>query len=117
MPFVAKEMIEVGFSIPAEWKLTNAGEPEKRLLREAFDGWLPEDVLWRKKAQFGDGSGAITAIQDAVTESVTAAEFADERDQVEPPLRNREELAYYRLFNDCLADVRAEEVVGRFITV
>ena len=33
------------------------GTPEKRLLREAFDGWLPPEVLWRTKCQFGDGVG------------------------------------------------------------
>ena len=39
-------------------KLAAPGVPEKRLLREAFDGWLPDDLLWREKAEFGDGSGA-----------------------------------------------------------
>jgi asparagine synthase (glutamine-hydrolysing) len=116
MPFLTKEMIEVAFSIPAEWKLTNDGEAEKRLLREAFISRLPDDVLWRKKAQFGDGSGAVSAIQAAVAATVSDAEFARERDRVDPPLRTREEVAYYRLFNDSLADVRAEEVVGRFVT-
>jgi asparagine synthase (glutamine-hydrolysing) len=116
MPFLSKEMIEAGFSIPAAWKLTSDGEVEKRLLREAFAGWLPEHLLWRKKAQFGDGSGAVSAIQDAVARTVTDAEFARERGQVEPPLRTREEVAYYRMFTDRLAEVRAEEVVGRFVT-
>jgi asparagine synthase (glutamine-hydrolysing) len=116
MPFLSKEMIEAGFSIPAAWKLTSDGEGEKRLLREAFAGWLPEHLLWRKKAQFGDGSGAVSAIQDAVARTVTDAEFARERGQVEPPLRTREEVAYYLMFTDRLAEVRAEEVVGRFVT-
>lgn len=116
MPFVAKAMIETAFSIPAAWKLINGGEVEKRLLREAFEGWLPEDVLWRKKAQFGDGSGAVDALQQAVAETVSDAEFARERDQVEPPLRTREEVAYYRMFADTLEGAQAEDVVGRFVT-
>lgn len=116
MPFLSKRMIETAFSVPAEWKLTSDGEVEKRLLREAFAGWLPDDVLWRKKAQFGDGSGAVDAIQQAVAKTVTDAEFARERDQVEPPLRTREEVAYYRMFNDALEGVHPEDVVGRFVT-
>ena len=109
-------MIETAFAIPAEWKLTSDGEVEKRLLREAFAGWLPDDVLWRKKAQFGDGSGAGDAIQRAVAETVSDAEFARERDRVEPPLRTREEVAYYRMFNESLGGVHPENVVGRFVT-
>ena len=27
------------------------------MLREAFAGWLPDEILWRRKEQFGDGSG------------------------------------------------------------
>ncbi len=116
MPFVAKAMIETAFAIPAEWKLINGGEVEKRLLREAFEGWLPEDVLWRKKAQFGDGSGAVDALQAAVAETVSDAEFTRERNQVEPPLRTREEVAYYRMFTETLEGAHVEDVVGRFAT-
>ena len=40
--------------LPAEWKLSCDGAPEKQLLREAFEGWLPHDLLWRDKSQFGE---------------------------------------------------------------
>jgi asparagine synthase (glutamine-hydrolysing) len=116
MPFLSKAMIATALAIPAGWKLTSDGEVEKRLLREAFTGWLPDDVLWRKKAQFGDGSGAVDALQAAVAETVSDAEFTRERDRVEPPLRTREEVAYYRIFRESLADARPEEVLGRFVT-
>ena len=33
------------------------GGMEKYILRKAFDGWLPEEILWRQKEQFSDGVG------------------------------------------------------------
>ncbi len=30
---------------------------EKYILREAFDGWIPDEILWRQKEQFSDGVG------------------------------------------------------------
>ena len=30
---------------------------EKGILREAFEGYLPDEILWRQKEQFSDGVG------------------------------------------------------------
>ena len=58
VPFLDREVIEWALRLPPGFKLAGPGQPEKRLLREAFDGWLPHELLWRDKAEFGDGSGA-----------------------------------------------------------
>jgi asparagine synthase (glutamine-hydrolysing) len=116
VPFLELGMIELGLSLPAGWKLAGEDQPEKRLLRQAFDGWLPEEFIWRKKAQFGDGSGAVTVLQEKMEESVTEEEFENERNEVDPPLRTREEVAYYRIFREYLGEVRPEQTVGRFAT-
>jgi asparagine synthase (glutamine-hydrolysing) len=117
VPFLEREMIELGLSLPAGWKLAGEDQPEKRLLRQAFDGWLPEDFLWRKKAQFGDGSGAASVLRKKMEEGVTEEEFERERYEVEPPLRTREEVAYYRIFTEHLGEVRPKRTIGRFATV
>src|SRR3989337_124992 len=109
-------MVSLGLSLPAGWKLAGEDQPEKRLLRMAFEGWLPDDFLWRKKAQFGDGSGAASVLQDRMEASVTEEEFERERRDVEPPLRTREEVAYYRIFREAFGKVRPEQVMGRFAT-
>ncbi|MEJ7718642.1 MAG: asparagine synthase-related protein [Thermoleophilaceae bacterium] len=59
VPFLELDMIELGLALPAGWKLAEEGQMEKRLLRKAFEGWLPDEFLWRGKEQFGDGSGAL----------------------------------------------------------
>jgi asparagine synthase (glutamine-hydrolysing) len=49
-------------------------------------------------------------------ESVTEEEFEQERREVEPPLRTREEVAYYRIFAEDLGEVRPKRTIGRFAT-
>jgi len=114
VPFLELDMIELGLSLPAGWKLAGEDQTEKRLLRQAFDGWLPDDFLWRKKAQFGDGSGASSVLKRRMEESITEEEF--ERAEVEPSLRTREEAAYYRIFSDYLGEIRPKQTIGRFAT-
>jgi asparagine synthase (glutamine-hydrolysing) len=116
VPFLELDMISLGLSLPAGWKLASEGQEEKRLLRQAFEGWLPSDFLWRKKAQFGDGSGAASVLKARMEESVTEEEFERERRAVEPPLRTREEVAYYRIFAEDLGEVRPKRTIGRFAT-
>jgi len=116
VPFLELDMISLGLSLPAGWKLAGEGQQEKRLLRQAFEGWLPDDFLWRKKAQFGDGSGAASILKARMEESITEEEFERERREVEPPLRTREEVAYYRIFAEDLGEVRPKRTIGWFAT-
>nr|MBA3791968.1 asparagine synthetase B [Rubrobacter sp.] len=116
VPFLELDMIELGLSLPAGWKLASEDQTEKRLLRQAFDGWLPEEFLWRKKAQFGDGSGASSVLKQRMEDSVTKEEFERERNEVEPTLRTREEAAYYRIFSDYLGEIQPKRTIGRFAT-
>ena len=90
--------------------------PEKRLLRRAFAGWAPDELLWREKSQFGDGSGAASVLTEAIERGVSEAELAEEASEVDPPIRSREELAYFRIWREHLKGVRPEQNVGRFAT-
>jgi asparagine synthase (glutamine-hydrolysing) len=116
VPFLELDMIELGLALPAGWKLAGEGQTEKRLLREAFEGWLPHEFLWRGKQQFGDGSGASSVLRERMEGSVSAAELEREAHEVDPPLRTREELAYYRIFAEHLAGIEPRDTIGRFAT-
>jgi len=116
VPFLDRQVIAFALGLPIGWKLAPAGKLEKQLLRSAFVGWLPDTILWREKSQFGDGSGAATVLTDVIEATVSSADFERERHAVDPPLRTREELAYYRIFAEHLPGVRAENTVGRFAT-
>jgi asparagine synthase (glutamine-hydrolysing) len=57
VPFLDTRFLDVAMRIPARHKMIPAGGIEKNILREAFRGALPEEILWRQKEQFSDGVG------------------------------------------------------------
>lgn len=116
VPFLDVDVIRFALSLPPAWKLTRDDRPEKWLLRRAFDGWLPQHILWRGKEQFGTGSGLKDALLAQVTATISEEDFARERGAVDPPLRTREEVAYFRHFRDHLGGVDPQETIGRFAT-
>ena len=114
VPFLDLDVVHLALSLPARWKQVSAERPEKWLLRTAFDGWLPDHLLWRTKEQFGDGSGASAALREAAEALVPADVHRRERNQATPPLRSREETAYWRMFARHLDGVPVEDTIGRF---
>ncbi|MEO0376560.1 MAG: asparagine synthase-related protein [Cyanobacteria bacterium P01_A01_bin.17] len=74
-PFLDRELIDFAQSIPATLKLkrtdpeaAEATGPitEKWILRKAVTDLLPDDLVWRKKAQFDEGSGTVDALEGAL---------------------------------------------------
>ena len=49
-----------------------------------------------------------------VEATVSDLEYEAERDAVEPPLRTKEELAYYRVWREHLQGISAERTLSRF---
>ncbi len=116
VPFLDREVIAYAVGLPADWKVAGPDDPEKRLLREAFDGWLPEDLLWRGKEQFGDGSGASKVLTEVLESRISDEEFEAEKGQLDPPVRTKEELGYLRIFRDYLPNVDIDKTLTRFAT-
>ncbi len=120
VPFLAREVLAVAQRVPLAWK--SLGEDhaeraqEKAILREAFEGWLPEHVLWRRKEQFGDGSGTADVMARRAAAFVPEDDWTQQRIPGLPPARSREELGYQRIFADHLGGIRADRVLGRFAT-
>jgi asparagine synthase (glutamine-hydrolysing) len=113
VPFLDLEMIAFGVGLPAEWKLSGPEQPEKRILREAFEGWLPDEILWREKAQFGDGSGAREALDpDAEDRDMHATVAAD----AEGTPRTEEEGRYIELYRQSYPNVSPEKTMSLFAT-
>ena len=56
VPYLDLEFIEAYWEIPPEWRHPKYKGIEKWWLRKAFDnqGYLPDEVLWRKKDAFSD---------------------------------------------------------------
>lgn len=81
VPFLDKEFIDVAMRLNPKDKMCVDGKMEKWILRKAFDdnSYLPDEVLWRQKEQFGDGVGYswIDSIREFVEEQVTDQQLAN----------------------------------------
>jgi asparagine synthase (glutamine-hydrolysing) len=106
VPFLDTGLIALAMTTPISLRRPDFGGCEKYLLRSAFSGWLPDNLLWRRKAQFGEGSGMSEVLRSQMSSTVSELEFRDTHSTVEPPLRNREEVAYYRLWSEALDGIR-----------
>jgi asparagine synthase (glutamine-hydrolysing) len=57
VPFLDREFLDTAMAFAPAEKMVRPGSIEKRPLRQAFAGYLPEEILWRQKEQFSDGVG------------------------------------------------------------
>jgi len=52
VPFLDKTFVDLAMQVPTANKMCGRDKIEKKILRDAFEGWLPEEILWRQKEQF-----------------------------------------------------------------
>ncbi len=101
VPFLDLEFLEIAMSFDAAHKMARDGRIEKHVLRAAFEGALPAEVLWRQKEQFSDGVGYswIDSLKAHAEGEVADAELARAafRFPVNPPA-TKEAYLYRRLF-------------------
>jgi asparagine synthase (glutamine-hydrolysing) len=57
VPFLGKEFLEYAMNINPQNKMCSGEKKEKYILRKAFEGLIPDKILWRQKEQFSDGVG------------------------------------------------------------
>jgi asparagine synthase (glutamine-hydrolysing) len=101
VPFLDVAFLDAAMRIDARLKLAQGGRIEKALLREAFAGCLPDEILWRQKEQFSDGVGYgwIDGLKAYAEEQVSDREFAAARSRfpINPP-QTKEAYLYRRIF-------------------
>ncbi len=98
VPFLDKEFVDVAMRINPEAKMCNDGKIEKHILRAGFDGYLPDEVLWRQKEQFSDGVGYswIDTLKEFVNEQVTDQELANAKFKYPINTPDSKEAYFYR---------------------
>jgi len=97
VPFLDWSHIQHALSLPPEWKIGPDGT-EKWILREAFRGLLPKDLLHRPKQKFSEGTGSADVIRHEAERQIDDREFDHLRADAPVPLRTKEEAFAYRLF-------------------
>ena len=90
VPFLDREFVELGMTIDQSLKVPGK-KMEKWILREAFEGVLPYEILWRQKNGMSDAVGYNWV--DAVKE------FANRVVEIPDAGRTTEETMYYSIFN------------------
>lgn len=103
VPFLDKKFLDVAMRINPQDKMCPGKTIEKKVLREAFEGMLPEEILWRQKEQFSDGVGYswIDALRDYAEEQISDRKFAERetRFPVNTPM-TKEAYLYREIFED-----------------
>ncbi len=116
VPFLDRAFLDVAMHMDARHKMVDkaSGRIEKAVLREAFEGYLPREILWRQKEQFSDGVGYgwIDGLKAHAEAQVSDRELAaaDKRFPYNPP--QTKEAYYYRsLFEQFYPSPAAAETV------
>ena len=119
VPFLDREFLDVAMRMDAAHKmvLRHGNGPqrmEKGILRAAFQGYLPPEILWRQKEQFSDGVGYgwIDGLKAHAEAQVSDRELAaaDKRFPVNPP-QTKEAYFYRTLFERHFPTRAAAETV------
>jgi len=99
VPFLDRDFIDFVMSIPPEYKMITPDQPmEKWILRKAFEGYLPDDILWRQKEQFSDGVGYtwIDGLKDHADQIISDQDLATSSETFPEKTPMTKEACYYR---------------------
>lgn len=113
VPFLDPKFIKLAFDIPPKQKVPDDRNIGKVILRKAFEGSLPDYILWRKKAKFSEGAGSSDIIRNYVETKISDDELFSERITSHLEIRSKEELFYLRIFNNYFGYVEPAKVLGR----
>jgi asparagine synthase (glutamine-hydrolysing) len=98
-PFLDSHVIAFSKQIPVSWKIHGDRQVEKWILREAFKGMLPDEIIQRPKQRFASGTSV-----DDVMDRIAAKHLGETQTSNLPEtntgytLHSPKELWYYRLF-------------------
>lgn len=119
VPFLDEELVNYVLGLPTELKGRNK-KIEKWLLRASFDKtkYLPEKVLWRKKAEFSEGSGTKDFLEKTFDQCISDLELRTAKDRIlkedNIQIRSKQELYFYRVFRTFYPSASIANTVGHW---
>jgi asparagine synthase (glutamine-hydrolysing) len=113
-PFLDPNVVRYALAIPARWKIRGSQPVDKWPLRQGLVDTLPEEVIWRGKSKFWEGSGTGKLMSSYAAEKVSDRDFERGRDLPNgDQLRSKEDFLYYRIFTSCFGDKVPLDEIGR----
>lgn len=112
LPFADPDVVRYARRIPAQYLIKDG--ISKWVLRYALRDKLPDEVLWRDKSKFWQGSGINDLFARIAEESITDIQFNKEKVIKNGwTLNSKEELMYYRIFKERFGEITALDWMGR----
>lgn len=105
-PFIDREIIDFALKIPADLKIRryNGKIWGKWILRKAFEGILPKEIIWQSKRPLEYGSG-MRRIREIITTKVSEEEFTCKKKLYLVKFMNKEHLYYYEIYRDVVGEI------------
>ncbi len=101
VPFLDRDFLDFAMSFNPQEKMCSGDRIEKYVLREAFLGYIPDEILWRQKEQFSDGVGYgwIDFLKQHAENTITDEMMANAKNRfiVQTPT-SKEEYYYRQIF-------------------
>jgi len=114
-PFLDSKLMDFSLKIPIQYKIHGDEQVGKWILRQAFEGCLPDHIIYQTKRFFAQGSG-VAYIMRAQAEKEVSKRELEEFNKIEgnPWLSSVEELYYYRIFKKTFPQPAYDRLVGRW---
>ena len=117
VPFLDVDSVSLALSLPSEWKLLENSRPAKALLRCAYEGLLPDEIVYRPKMKFSKGAGSSDILAERAGQKISDKQFQVERKRLKRDwdynLQNKEALLYYQMLREHYQDEWIMPNMGR----
>ena len=116
VPFMDRDVVEYALNLPSAVKIVESGgrQIEKWILRKAFEELLPDEIVWREKLPFDQGSGGRHIIE-WVNARIEDGELAEAQERwPDAGLQSKEMLFYYRIWRQHFGDMGGHRVFDMF---
>ncbi|MFC1968793.1 asparagine synthase-related protein, partial [Chloroflexota bacterium] len=114
-PFIDSKVVDFCMKIPIEYKIHGQEQVGKWILRQAFEGALPDHIIYQTKRFFAQGSGVAWIMRAKAEKHISESELVEHnRIDGKPWLSSVEELYYYRMFKETFPQPAFDRLVGRW---
>ncbi len=114
-PFLDSHVMHFCMKIPLESKIHGSEQTGKWVLRQAFEGCLPDHIIYQTKRFFAQGSGVAYIMRSMAEKEITPEELQKfNATDGNPWLSSVEELYYYREFKKTFPHSCFDRLVGRW---